>query len=228
MQQMLNAIDHRRLRLRPIAREPHFVQIVAEEFAAAAACCPVVFTKDAASGRFYAGALLGLKPEEGALRDMEQRGGFNPFNLQRDGFFISGAGVAIEPRNGRFSETEGDPLFDETGQPAVALRHIQRVLGKLQAGLPATDEFIRTLIDHKLIEPIDVALTFHGGEQMTLRGLYTVSLDALRVVDDALALQLLRSGQLQLAYLVAASLQQIAILARIRNEHCTRDVRAVG
>jgi hypothetical protein len=218
-QEMLNPQDHSQLRLRPGEREPHFVQIVASEFAAAALCCPIVFTKEATTGAFYAGALLGLKPEEGALRGVEERGGFNPLSLQRDGFYIAGTGIAIDRASPRFSETEGEPLFDSTGQPAVALRNIQRVLGQLQAGIAATDEFLRALTQLRLIEPIDVALTFQGGEQITLRGLYTVSLDALRGLDDAAALRLFRNGYLQLAYLAAASVQQIAVLAGIRNRH---------
>jgi len=216
-QEMLNPQDHSQLRLRPGEREPHFVQIVASEFAAAALCCPIVFTKEATTGAFYAGALLGLKPEEGALRGVEERGGFNPLSLQRDGFYIAGTGIAIDRASPHFSETEGEPLFDSTGQPAVSLRNIQRVLGQLQAGMAATDEFLRALTELRLLESIDVSLSFRGGEQITLRGLYTVSLDGLRGLDDAAALRLFRSGHLQLAYLAAASVQQIAVLAGIRN-----------
>ena len=97
------------------------------------------------------------------------------------------------------------------------MRNIQRVLGQLQAGVAATDEFLRALTELRLLESIDVSLSFRGGEQITLRGLYTVSLDGLRGLDDAAALRLFRSGHLQLAYLAAASVQQIAVLAGIRN-----------
>ncbi len=219
--EMLNTQDHRHLRLRAGGgKEPHFVQIVASEFAAAASCCPIVFTKDATSGAFYAGALLGLKPEEGALRGSAERGGFNPLSLQREAFFIADAGIAIDRGSERFSETEGEPLFDEILQPTVSLRNVQRVLGQLQAGLVATEEFLRSLTELRLIEAMDVSLTFHGGELLTLRGLYTVSTDALRRIDDAAVLRLFRSGHLQLACIVATSVQQIAILAGIRNRHC--------
>jgi hypothetical protein len=49
----LNPQDHGRLRLRPsVGVEPHFVQIVPMEFQSAAACCPIFFSKDPASGAF--------------------------------------------------------------------------------------------------------------------------------------------------------------------------------
>jgi hypothetical protein len=44
-----------------------------------------------------------------------------------------------------------------------------------------------------------------------------VSLDAIRELDDAAALRLLRAGHLQLAYTMNASLKQIPILAQLRN-----------
>jgi hypothetical protein len=77
--------------------------------------------------------------------------------------------------------------------------------------------FIADLLDLKLIEPIDVSLSFEGGERLSLQGLYTVSLDRLRDVDDGAALRLFRAGHLQLAYTMATSLRQIARLARIRD-----------
>jgi hypothetical protein len=216
--ELLDPTSHRHLRLRAKSdASPHFVQIVLGEFPAAAACCPVLFTKEAATGSFYAGAMCGFKPGESFIDDLTTRGGFTPLSLQRDGFFISEEHIAIDRNNRRFSETEGEPLFDDARQPTSALRQIQRALGQLHAGIEMTNAFIRALNDLKLIEPIDISLTF-GGELLTLQGLYTVSLDAIRELDDAAALHLLRSGHLQLAYTMNASLKQIPILAQLRNQ----------
>lgn len=215
----LNPQEHGRLCLRSQSEaDPHFVQIVSSEFVAAAASSPILFTKDPKTGSFYAAAMFGFKPNERALKSAEDRGGFDPLSLQREGFFISGERIVIDRGNPRFSETEGDPLFDESQQPSVCLRQIQRVLGQLQAGIEATNGFIRSLADLKLIEPIDISLSFDSAERLTLEGLYTVSLDALREIDDAAAVRLFRSGHLQLAYIMAASLQQVAILCQLRNE----------
>ncbi|HET9864372.1 MAG TPA: SapC family protein [Steroidobacteraceae bacterium] len=216
--ELLDPRRHAHLRLRAGAAPlPHFVQIVAAEFPSAAACCPIFFTKEPTTGGFYAGAMFGFQPGENLLGSVEERGGFNPLMLQREGFFISDQNIAIDRAHERFSDAEGEPLFDAAQQPGDALRGIQRTLGEIHHGLEQTRAFINALSELKLIESIDISLNFDGAERLTLQGLYTVSLDRLRDVDDAAALRLFRAGHLQLAYTMSTSLRQVARLARLRN-----------
>jgi hypothetical protein len=216
--ELLSPQDHGQLRLLPRRGvEPHFVQIVPGEFVAAAITCPILFSKDPGTGAFYAGAVLGLKPSEGALKSIEERGGFEPLSLQRDGFFVSGERMAIDRASPRFSETEGELLFDEAQQPSPSLRQVQRVLGQLHEGIQQTAALVRDLMNLKLLEPIDVSLSFDDGERLALEGLYTVSRDSLRELEDVHVLRLFRSGHLQLAYTIAGSLNQLATLAHARN-----------
>jgi hypothetical protein len=210
--------QHARLRLRnAVAQPPHFVQVLSGEFAAAATCCPILFSKDTTDGRFFAGALFGFKPGENLVGGPDERAGFDPLMLRREGFFISGEQIAIDRDHVRFSETDGEPLFDDANAPAAALRAVQRVLGEVHAGLEQTQAFIAAVSDLKLIEPIDISLTFADGERLSLQGLYTVSLDRLRDVDDAAVLRLFRAGHLQLAYTMAGTLRHLGRLARLRN-----------
>jgi len=225
--ELLNPQSHAHLRLRMTPAEPsHFVQIVAGEFAAAAACGPILFTKESATGGFFAGVMFVFKPGENLLGTVEERGGFSPLMLQREGFFFSEQHIAIDRGHARFSEQVGDALFDEAQQPGAALRAIQRVLGEIHTGLEQTKAFIHALADLKLIEPIDISLTFEDGERLTLQGLYTVSQDRLREIDDAAAIRLFRAGHLQLAYTMTASLKQIGRLARLRNDRRTKTASA--
>lgn len=215
--QLLNPQSHGHLRLRPVAEVvPHFVQILVTEFMVASASCPILFTKDAESGGFYVGAMFGFKPGENLLGSAENRGGFTPLTLLREGFFMSERNIAIDRDHARFSEHEGEPLFNEAHEPGNSLRAIQRTLGEIHSGLERTKSFISELSALKLIEPIDISLKFDDGERLTLQGLYTVSLDRLRDVGDAAALRLFRAGHLQLAYVMAASLKQIPRLAQLR------------
>jgi hypothetical protein len=215
--ELLNPEVHGHLRLRPVSTQvPHFVQVLAPEFNAAAVCCPILFTKDAGTGAFYAGAMFGFKPGENLLGTVSDRGGFDPLMLQRDGFFMSDRHVAIDRDHARFSDREGEPLFDESREPGKSLRAIQRALGEIHAGAEQTKAFIYSLASLKLIEPIDISLAF-GGERLALQGLYTVSLDRLRDVDDPIAVRLFREGHLQLAYAMAASIRHIGRLARLRD-----------
>ena len=217
--ELLNPQAHGHLRLRPRSgADPHFVQIVASEFPAAAVSSPILFTKDAEKGNFYAGALFGFKPQEPAIKNASERGGFVPFGLQREGFFTSGENIVIDLDSPRFSDSEGEPLFDESQQPSPTLRHMQRLLGELHKGLDATAAFIQALVELRIVEPIDISLRFDDGEKISLEGLYTVSLVSLHALDDEQALRLFRAGQLQLAYMAAGSLNQIGVLAQLRNK----------
>ena len=217
--ELLNAEDHAKLRLAGSSGAvPHFIQIVLSEFRVAAASCPVVLTKDATTGEFYAGAMLGFKPGEALRTTVGERAGFEPLNLIRDGFFVSGERIAIDRDNPRFSETSGDPMFGEDQQPSPQLRRVQRALGELHEGIARTQQFIQALNALKLIEPIDVSLKFDSGEHLSLQGLYTVSMDGLRALPDAEVVKLVRSEYFQLACVMNVSLTQISALAHVRSQ----------
>lgn len=217
----LNNQEHAGLRLHPQQPEiPHFVEIAGGEFPAAAAVCPIFFAKNPETGAFYAGALFGFKPGENLHLDPE--GGLPPYvplDRRRGGFYVAGEGIVIDLDDPCFASSgpDGEPLFEDDGQPGPVLRQIQRLLGQLVRGKEETDTFIARLLELKLIEPVDISLRFDDGENLVLDGLYTVSLDALRDLDDGEVLQLFRSGHLQWIYLVSASLKQVGVLAERRN-----------
>ncbi|MGN6375575.1 MAG: SapC family protein [Sphingomonas sp.] len=215
--EILNSGAHRDLRLAPAQiGAQHFVRIVAGEIASAAAHCPVVFSKNPEDGRFYVGAMLGFVPGENLLADEDLgAAGFRPLDAVREGFFVAGPDIAIDPRHPRFRA--GAAMFEDDGHPSDALREVQHALGRLKVGLAETDAFIDALLKVRAIEALDVSMRFDDGEQITLAGVYTVSLDALHELDDPAALALFRSGHLQLAYLTAGSLKQIPVLAGRRN-----------
>jgi hypothetical protein len=216
--ELLDAAEHGALRLRKSGQEvPHFVQVVGAEFASAATRCPVLLTKNSETGQFYVGALYGFQPGENLLGGPNEPAPYRPLDLERQGFFIAGENIAIDRGNPRFDEQEGDALFEPDGSAGEKLRYVQRVLGRLKTGVEETDAFIRALLHHHLIEPIDISMRFDDGETLALQGLYTVSLDALHELDDMAVLALFRNGYLRLAYCMIDSLKQIQILAQKRN-----------
>jgi hypothetical protein len=218
--ELLNAQRHAGLRLGdPPAGGPHFVQVVASEFVAAAAVCPIFLTKSAETGSFYAGAMFGFEPGENLLRREGGRPLFTPLDLERPGFFITSDGaIAIDPAHVRFAAPQGAPLFEADGQPSPALRRTQHVLAQLSVGVPETDAFIQALVAARLVEPVDIDLSFDDGRSLSLAGLYTVSLDALGELEDAAVLDLFRRGYLQLIYAMTGSLRQVSSLAKLRND----------
>jgi hypothetical protein len=143
---------------------------------------------------------------------------FVPLDIERQAFFVSGEDIAVDLEHPRIAAADSQPLFDEEGQPSERLRRIQHALARLTLGLKDTEAFIRALLDLKLIEPIDISLSFDDGETLRLQGLYTIARDSLRDLGDADALRLFRAGHLQLAYTMLDSLEQIPLMARRRNQ----------
>lgn len=218
--EVVNTEAHRNLRLRPRAEPaPHFVPIVLSEFTTAAACCPIFLTKNPENGRFCVAALFGFESGENLVSDdVGAAKAFRPLDLERQGFFISGENIAVDLDHPQISRKEGQPLFDEDGEPTDTMRRIQRALGLLVTGNEETERFIGTIVDLRLIEPIDISLKFDDGKKLQLDGLYTVSLDSIAELGDSDALMLFRKGYLLPAYTIAGSLKQISVLANRRNE----------
>jgi len=219
--ELLGAARHAGLRLaEPPRGAPHFVQIVASEFVSAAAVCPIFLTKNAETGRFYAGAMFGFEPGESLLHaDVGNGRLFTPLDLQRQGFFVTpDSQIAVDPAHPVFASGRGAELFESDGQPSSALRRVQHALAQLGAGVPETDGFIQALIGARLIEQVDVDLSFDDGQTLNLAGLYTVSLDTLGELGDTAALDFFRRGYLQLIYAMTASLKQVSRLAKLRND----------
>ena len=172
-------------------------------------------------GEFYAAAMFGFEPGETLFEGSARLSVFRPLDLQRQGFYTSDEHIAIEPGHPRFGPGATVRLFDDDGQATEGLRKIQIVLGQLHAGIAATRRFIADALRLKLIEPIDIALTFDDGKRLDLDGLYTISRDNLGDLADDDIVTLFRSGHLQAAMSMTFSLNQVAVLAQRRNARLT-------
>ncbi|WP_010160649.1 SapC family protein [Sphingomonas sp. PAMC 26617] len=218
--EILNVHAHNALSVaRAESRDRHFVQIVLGEFDSVAAHFPILFCKNAETGAFYAGAMLGLKPDENLVADSADRDQARRLlDVVREGFYVSDENIAIDRAHPRFTSGMGEPMFEADGTPAPVLRGIQRALGQLHAGVPHTEQFLARLLALKLVEPIDLSFNFDDGERLAVEGLYTISRDTLADLDDRTVLELFRTGDLSRIYAVILSVQHVHRLARLRND----------
>ncbi|GAO53039.1 SapC family protein [Novosphingobium sp. MD-1] len=218
--EILNSDAHRNLAMHPLAGpHPHMVQIVVTEVTRAAACCPVVLAKSPETGRFALVALFGFQPGEVLVEGAEAgNAAFLPLDLQRQGFFTADDNIAIDLAHPRFAPGGTVPLFDAMGGPSDEMRLVQRAIGHLMGTAAPTEQFIAMLVEERLIEPVDISLSFDDGQTIALNGLYSVSGEALSALEDATIIRLFRQGWLQAALAIHGSLQQVGILARRRNE----------
>lgn len=218
---VLNNEAHRTLRVQAGAAARYgdnqrFVPVIVGEFPHLAVHYPILLTKDQDTGAFFIGAMLGFDEGENLFLDARGMETYRPLNLQRGPFFTAGNEVAIDLDNPRINEG-GKPLFTETGEPTQYLQGIMALFRDLKPGLDVTKTFVQTLVSLKLIEPIDIDLAFDDGSRRNLTGLYTINQNALRALSDAVVLDLFRRDYLQAIYLMIASLKQVPVLARRKN-----------
>jgi hypothetical protein len=228
---VLNSQDHRTLRVQPGASprfgdDKRFVAVIVGEFPFAAAHYPILLTKDAQTGGFLVGAMLGFDDGENLFLNDKGMESYRPLNLQRGAFFTAGSDLAIDLDHPRIGG--GELLFNETGEPAPYLQRVMSLFRDLVPGSEATRAFIETVIRLKLVEPIDISASFDDGGKRTLTDLYTINQEALRALPDDAALDLFRKGYLQLIHLMIGSLKQIPALAQRKNQRLLAASASLG
>jgi hypothetical protein len=217
----LNDHAHRALRVQTGAAARYgdsqrFVPVIVGEFPHLAVHYPILLTKDQDTGAFFIGAMLGFDEGENLFLDGRGMESYRPLNLQRGPFFTAGNEIAIDLDSPRIDQA-GRPLFTESGEPTQYLQSIMALFRDLVPGLEVTKTFVQTLVSLKLLEPIDIDLAFDDGSRRNLTGLYTINQAALRALPEASVLDLFRRDYLHAIYLMIASLKQVPVLARHKN-----------
>jgi SapC len=221
---VLNSIAHRDVRVKTEASaklgdNQRFVPVVIAELPLLVAHYPVLFSKDTGTGAFFCGAMLGIDEGENLfLKDGHGHEGYRPLNLQRAPFFVAGEDLAIDLDHARIAAHEGQALFNDEGEPTPYLESIKAAFQQLKPGSEMTKRFTELLLKLNLLEPVDIVLGFDDGTKRNLVDLYTINQDILRQLPDAPILDLFRRGYLQLIYLLIASLKQIPVLAKKKND----------
>jgi hypothetical protein len=219
----LNKETHRSLKVDARAAAAYgdnqrFTHVIVNEFPHLVVHYPILFSKDADTGEFYCGVMLGFDEGENLFleewRDLEF---YRPLGLQRVPFYAHGPDVAIDLDHPRVGVAEGMALFTEFGQPTRYLERIIWAFQDLNSGIAVTRHFIARLLELKLIEPMSIEAEFDDGTKRECFGLYTVNQDTLGSLPDEVAIELFRRGYLRLMYLMIASLKQFPILARKKN-----------
>lgn len=206
-----------------------FTHVIVNEFPHLVVHYPILFSKDANTGEFYCGVMLGFDEGENLFldewRDLEF---YRPLGLQRVPFYAHGPDVAIDLDHPRVGVEEGVALFTEFGDPTRYLQRIIWAFQDLSSGIAVTRHFIARLLELKLIEPISVEAEFDDGTSRDCAGLYTVNQDTLAALPDQTVVELFRRGYLRLIHLMIASLKQFPVLARKKNGRILRATESLA
>jgi hypothetical protein len=221
---LLDRNSHRKLRVHSQAAAHYgdnqrFVAVAVNEFSVLSLHYPILFSKDADTGQFYCGAMLGFDAGENLfLEDYRTLRAYRPLNLQRGPFFTAGTDLAIDLDHPRVTPAGDQELFTEVGEPSGYLQSVMSLMRDLRPGLERTRVFVDALMNLKLIEPITINARFDDGVKREFTGLYTISRGQLQNLPDAAVLDLFRRGYLQLMYLMLNSLNHVSTLAQRKNK----------
>lgn len=226
---LLNNVEHKNLRV--VTRHgAEFGEAVGSvptfptEFAEILREYPIFFRKDPNTGEFSCVALLGFARDENLFLEGDRwNASYVPGVIARGPFLIGfqerqdGGELRREPvihvdmDDKRLSESEGDLVFLENGGNSRYLERIANILGGLNEGIAAGKAMVEVFRKFDLIDPIKLDLKFPNG-QYEVVGLHTISAQKMRNLTAEQLFELNRSGFLQGAYLVMASLNNVQML----------------
>jgi hypothetical protein len=116
--------------------------------------------------------------------------------------------IHIDMEDKRVGESEGEQVFLENGGNSRYLDHIATILAGLNDGIAASKAMFAAFTAYDLIEPVQLEIKLGSGKY-DIVGLHTVSAQKLRNLTAEQLFELNRSGFLQGAYLVQASLNNV-------------------
>ncbi len=226
----LDSRAHRKLRVlrhtSAQAAQVDAVSVVPREFQRLVAHYPIFFIKSTENGRFEPAALLGFQKKEN-LFFIEGRWdvGYVPLQIQRQPFSLlspargdqAGADLAIDMNSSQVQTSDGEPLFDDDGQPSRYLQSIPPILSALVSGSKEGYAFCERLAELNLLEPVKINIEFVDHSETSLQGLYWVASAAVKALSAAQLAELRDREFLEWMYFQMASVSHMSSLVARKN-----------
>lgn len=203
--------------------QSHIVPISVFELPQVQAEYPIVFIKDAETGRFHLVALLGLRPQQNLYH---KKDGWNalyvPQYLTNLPFLLSASPeqpndfvVGIDLDSATVSETDGEALFNENGEQNEFLKQATENLARANSQIEATQSFINTMVDKGLLSSQSLTIKPKNNEEFNVTGLYSIDEATFKELNDADYKELKDKGLLAAIYSCLFSTQRIAKLVHL-------------
>ncbi len=234
---MLNNIEHFDLRV----QDQNYIDAIDQkaavltfptEFANIQKEYPILLSCDQASNQYQAVALLGIQKNENLFLQKNEDasiswiGKYVPAVIAK-GPFITGlrehmngavdAMVYIDIASPKVNHSSGKSLFLTHGGNSPYLDYVTKLLGLIQRGKEMSDAMFARFAELDLIEPLTINIDLVNGDKHQLRGYFTIDEEKLRNLSGDKLESLNKSGYLQGAYLIIASLTNMENLIKIKN-----------
>jgi hypothetical protein len=125
--------------------------------------------------------------------------------------------VCVDEASDLLSETDGNPMFDEQGNPTQVIENVRRYLAELQQMDQLTREFTKFLGSHNLLTPLNMRV--NAADQVkNITGCYVINEERLNNFSDQLFLEVRQSRYLPAIYAHLISLPQIERLVNLKKK----------
>ena len=197
------------------------------EFRQVQAHYPIVFQRDAESGRYNALALFGFTNGENLFLDdgmwdasyIPMAHAIQPFLIGRPSQEGGENQVHIDMEHARISKDgEGMRVFDDSGVPTPYLELIAHKLGNLHEGHQDSADFYEAMKRYDLLEPFKLEVPLKDGSQHSLVGFETIHEERLQALGGDELADLHKGGHLMPAFMVLASMNNFTDLIRRKND----------
>lgn len=207
------------------ASQFHIAYVTMQEFARAASIFPIVFLEDKEKDEFRPVALLGLNAGENLFVDAKGawQASYVPAIIRRYPFALAPAGqdgqyvVCIDEESSLVSETEGNALFDDKGEPTQVIENVKSYLSELQQMDTLTGEFTRFLAEHNMFTPLNMRVR-DNDKVKNISGCYVINEERLNNLSDDRFLDIKNKRYLPAIYAHLISLAQTERLVKLQDE----------
>ena len=225
----LDREQHKALRLAPlpdwaVAARLNALFIAGVEFGDACHEYPIVFLRagESEAGKAQAApvAVFGLRPDDNLyLQGGQWRAQYVPALLRAYPFAIARMdaeryAVCIDMACPGLSQSGGQALFGEDGQPLEFLQNMQQQLQQIEGEIQRTRAFGEMLLAHDLLQDMRFDADLPDGKKLTVDGFLAVDEKRLSELSDADTLALCRNGALGLIHAHQLSLKHMSRLVQ--------------
>ncbi|MCB5162839.1 SapC family protein [Marinomonas algarum] len=224
----INKEQHANFKVKPIenfgfASNFHIASVMVHEFVRAASVYPIVFLEDKAQDEFRPVTLLSLDAGENLFvgEDGKWQASYVPAIIRRYPFALAknpdqdSFTVCVDEDSEYVGTEEGQPLFNEEGQPTEVIENVKRYLGELQQMEAFTKAFCHFLAENNLFTPLNMRV--RAADQIkNVTGCYVINEERLNNLSDKKFLDIKEKRYLAPIFSHLTSLSQIERLALLK------------
>lgn len=237
---LLNNVTHKALRVitrygAEFGDDIGSVRTFPTEFAEMQREYPIFFRRDSVTGQYESVALLGLEKGENLfLESGRWNASYVPGMIARGPFLIGFQRqevdgeqreepvIHVDLDHPHVSQTEGTPVFMPHGGNSAYLDHIATVLRGIRDGVEVGKAMVTAFSTMNLIEPVKLDIKLDEVHGYSIVGMHTISRERLGALDAASLESLNRTGFLEGAFLVAASINNVRSLMAKKRARLSR------